>query len=251
MGYDEETFPVSELPKPFLTARWENLAMINYEIDQGLLKKFGPAGTELDFFNGKTFVSMVAFQFLATKVKGMVIPFHQDFEEINLRFYVRRKSGDEWRRGVVFVKEIVPKIAIATVARLFYNENYVSMPTRSKVLVTDHSVSASYSWRNGGKWNALAVWGIDSPQSIGAGSETEFITEHYFGYSRQRNGSTVEYRVEHPRWLVWNATGWKFDCDVQGLYGAEFMDTLASKPSSAFIAQGSQVTVRDGRSIKT
>jgi uncharacterized protein YqjF (DUF2071 family) len=77
--------------------------MLNYEVEPERLMPLVPKGTELDTHDGKTFVSMVGFLFLNTRVMGLAIPFHRDFEEINLRFYVRRKAEDGWRRGVVFV----------------------------------------------------------------------------------------------------------------------------------------------------
>ena len=98
---------------PFLTARWVDLAMVNYEVDPALVRALVPAGTELDLWSGRCLVSVVGFQFLETRVLGLALPFHRNFEEVNLRFYVRRTVGDEARRGVVFVKEIVPRRAIA------------------------------------------------------------------------------------------------------------------------------------------
>ncbi|HTO08358.1 MAG TPA: DUF2071 domain-containing protein, partial [Myxococcota bacterium] len=117
----------------FLTAEWRDLAMLNYEIDPAVLEPRVPAGTELDAWSGRTFVSVVGFRFLRTRVLGVPVPYHVDFDEVNLRFYVRRKSGADWRRGVVFVKEIVPRRAIALVARVAYAENYVAHPMRHSI----------------------------------------------------------------------------------------------------------------------
>ena len=124
--------------KPFLTAEWRYVAMLNYEIDPAILHTYLPRRTELDSWNGKTFVSMVGFLFLKTRVLGLPIPFHQNFEEINLRFYVRRKTEEGWRRGVVFIKEIVPRAAIALTARWLYNENYVALPTGNVICWAAH-----------------------------------------------------------------------------------------------------------------
>ena len=117
----------------FLTAEWRDLVMLNYAVDPAILVPHVPNGTELDTWEGTTFTSLVAFSFLSTRVKSLPIPFHRDFEEINLRFYVRAKGPEGWRRGVVFVKEVVPRLAIASVARWLYNENYVACPTRSRL----------------------------------------------------------------------------------------------------------------------
>ncbi|HEX8362069.1 MAG TPA: DUF2071 domain-containing protein, partial [Longimicrobium sp.] len=94
------------LPGKFLAAEWRDLVMLNYEADPAALRPLVPAGTELDAWGGTTYVSMVGFLFLRTRVLGIPIPFHQDFEEVNLRFYVRRRGPEGWRRGVVFVREI-------------------------------------------------------------------------------------------------------------------------------------------------
>jgi uncharacterized protein YqjF (DUF2071 family) len=236
-----------EQNKVFLTAEWKYLAMLNYEIEPATLAPFVPAGTELDFWNGKTFVSVVGFLFLQTRVCGIPIPFHRNFEEVNLRFYVRRKAADGWRRGVVFIKEIVPRAAIAIVAQKFYDEPYVSFPMAHKIERCGDSVkSAEYSWRMDAKQNALRVVTRGEAMDLRAGSEAEFITKHYWGYNKQRDGSTLEYRVEHPRWRVYETSEAKLVCDVTNLYGAQFCECLNGEPSSAFLAEGSTVAVYKG-----
>lgn len=231
------------MPKrKFLTAAWNDLVMLNYEVDPAVLQPLVPRGTELDFWRGKVLVSMVGFMFLNTKLLGIPIPFHRHFEEVNLRFYVRRKGAEGWQRGVVFIKEIVPKIAIATVARVCYNENYEAMAMRHQI--TPEAIS--YSWRRDKEWSFLQAQMSGGPQPWQAGSEEEFITEHYWGYARQRDGGTVEYRVEHPPWLVWRATGATFKCDIGEIYGAQFEPYLQASPTSAFVAVGSPVTVYQG-----
>ena len=226
--------------------------MINYEVDPAVLTHLVPAGTELDEFGGRVFVSMVGFLFLKTRIFGIPIPWHVDFEEVNLRFYVRRRAEGEadWRRGAVFIREIVPRFAIAAVARLRYNEPYLARPMRHRVETTPGSTGAEFLWRYAGRWNALGVTGADGePQPAAPGSEEEFITEHYWGYNRQRDGGTMEYAVEHPRWRVWKANDHRFDCDVAALYGPEFVPFLAAPPSSAFLVEGSPVSVRQGRRL--
>lgn len=234
---------------PFLTAAWRWLAMLNYEVDPALLRPLVPAGTELDAWSGITYASVVGFRFLDTRVLGIPIPFHRDFEELNLRFYVRRKGPEGWRRGVVFVKELVPRFAIAAVARAVYNENYVAVPMRHRVDVHPSSDGiVEYGWRHGGRWSGLRAEVTGEAAPLVAGSEAEFITEHYWGYARQRDGGSVEYRVEHPRWNVWRATA-TLDCDVAALYGPGFAEFLAGPPLSALVADGSPVIVRRGRRI--
>jgi len=106
----------------------------------------------------------------------------------------------------------------------------------------DESLKVEYSWRRGRKWESLKMTATCEAQPIPAGSHAEFITEHYWGYTSLRNGCG-EYRVEHPRWKIWNAITFKFNADVAALYGDEFAEVLSQPPRSAFIADGSPITV--------
>ncbi len=161
---------------------------------------------------------------------------------MNLRFYVRRKSADTWRRGVVFIRELVPRRAIALVARTFYRENYVAVPMKHEIEDLNGNVKVEYSWRRGRKWESLKMNAAGEPQPIPAASHAEFITEHYWGYTALRSGCS-EYRVEHPRWKIWNATSFEFNADIEAVYGKQFAETLNRPPRSAFIADGSPITV--------
>lgn len=231
----------------FLTAQWRYLAMLNYEVDPALVRGLTPPGTEIDFWEGKTYVSMVGFLFLQTRLLGLPPPLHRNFEEVNLRYYVRRETGGEVRRGVSFVKEIVPRWAIARLARLAYNENYVSLPMRHRLEGFDATVAAprrvEYGWRFGGRWYMLAAQSEAAAQPLTPGSHEEFIAEHYWGYCAQRDGGAIEYQVEHPPWNVWPASVATLDCDAATLYGASFAEVLTQHPASAFIADGSAVAV--------
>jgi uncharacterized protein YqjF (DUF2071 family) len=228
--------------KTFLTANWRYLAMLNFAIDPKILQPLVPIDTELDFHEGQTFVSVVGFLFLETRVMGIQIPLHRDFEEVNLRFYVRRKCADEGRRGVVFVRELVPRQAIAIVARTFYGEPYSALPMRHNLEHKDGRVFAEYQWRRARRWETLAMTATGEPQTAAQASHEEFITEHYWGYTARRSGCS-EYRVEHPRWRLWTAQTTKFDADVATLYGPQFVEPLAAPPVSAFIAEGSPIEV--------
>ncbi|MBI3652464.1 MAG: DUF2071 domain-containing protein [Acidobacteria bacterium] len=239
--------------KKFLTAEWRYLAMLNYEIEPAVLRPRVPYGTELDTWNGKTFVSLVGFMFLKTRVLGIPIPFHQNFEEVNLRFYVRHKAVDGWRRGVVFIKELVPRWAIATVARVVYNENYEALPMRQRLEVEGGELkpdgAVEYGWRYQGDWNYLRVQTTGAAQSLSAGSEEEFITEHYWGYAAQTDGGCMQYQVEHPPWRVWQVRDHSLHCQVAALYGEPFVAALSSQASSAFLADGSPIIVRQGQRL--
>lgn len=180
--------------------------------------------------------------FLDTRVLGVPVPFHRDFEEVNLRFYVRRRGREGWRRGVVFVKEIVPRRAIAAAARLLYDEPYSAMPMRHRV----EDGVVEYSWRHRGRWDTLRVVAEGEPSSPLPDFEEEFITEHYWGYTARRGGGCSEYGVEHPPWKVRRAKEAILDCDVGALYGKRFAEPLSGAPLSAFVAEGSPIVVRGG-----
>jgi uncharacterized protein YqjF (DUF2071 family) len=229
--------------QPFLTAKWRYLAMLNFVVDPRILAPLVPPGTEIDYENGETFVSVVGFLFLDTRILGLPIPLHRDFEEVNLRFYVRKKSADTWRRGVVFVRELVPKRAIALIARAFYGEPYLALPMKHDIEHVDLRVKVEYSWRRGAKWEFIKMSATGEPQKIPAGSHAEFITEHYWGYTA-RGERTSEYRIEHPRWKIWPADSFELKADIATLYGEKFVEPLKAKPVSAFIADGSYVEVQ-------
>jgi len=228
--------------KPFLTASWRYLAMLNYVVDPRVIAPLVPPGTEIDYANRETFVSVVGFLFLDTRLLGLPVPLHRDFEEVNLRFYVRKKSADTWRCGVVFVREFVPKRAIALIARSFYGEPYLAVPMKHNIEHADLRLQVEYSWRRGTKWGSLKMSASGEPQNIPAGSHAEFITEHYWGYTSVRAGCS-EYRVEHPRWKIWNADTFELSADVATLYGEQFVETLNAQPRSAFIADGSHIKI--------
>jgi uncharacterized protein YqjF (DUF2071 family) len=234
----------------FLTAEWRHLMMLNYEVDPGSLHKFVPAGTELDLWNGKAFISLVGFRFLDTKILGIPIPFHRNFEEVNLRFYVLRREQDEVKRGVVFIREIVPRRAIATVARAFYNENYIALPMSHQIRsVADNSLVVDYAWRLGTLWSKMSLNVKGDPAPAKPNSEEQFITDHYWGYTARRDGGCSEYRVAHPPWKVWTGENAVVEGNLEELYGVEIATVLKNHQASVFLAEGSEVTVSRGRKL--
>ena len=219
--------------------------MANYEIEPSLLVDFVPKGVELDFHEGKCFVSLVAFMFLNTRVLGFPVPFHINFEEVNLRFYVKRETAGEIKRGVVFIKEIVPRFAIATVARLFYGEPYESW--RMSHTGTDNEIS--YAWWKADFTNQIK---FEIGENLGVPRENshgEFIIEHYWGYTKRGANRTDEYKVEHPKWELFAADDYEIKTDFGRLYGAKFAFLNESKPHSIFMAKGSEVAVYKGARI--
>jgi uncharacterized protein YqjF (DUF2071 family) len=237
----------------FLTGRWEHLAMINFACPADLLAPLVPRGTELDAPDGTPRVSLVGFLFHDTRVLGVPVPFYRAFEEVNLRFYVRRHADDGDRRGVVFVRELVPRRAIAAVARMVYQERYLAVPMEHRIDLVDGAIPTGgvveYGWRFAGTQHAMRCIVGGPAAEVEADSEAEFITEHYWGYAAQRDGGTVEYAVEHPRWRAHPVAETLVEGDLSALYGHDFADVLAGTPASAFVATGSEIVVRRGRRL--
>jgi uncharacterized protein len=235
-------------PRTFLTAEWMNLVMLNYSVDPSLLQPFVPFGTELDQHDGKTYASLIGFEFNNTRISGISIPFHRSFEEVNLRFYVRRAS----KRGAVFVSELVPKLAVAAIARFAFGEKYscVPMSHRIQTRVNNDVVEAEYSFGSGASSCALRLE-TEGPAFLPAdGSLSQFITEHYWGYAAQRNGGSLEYEVQHPQWKVREAKIAGFSGDATRYYGVALGKAVMRPPDSAFLAEGSPVTVFKGTRVR-
>lgn len=227
--------------RTFLTAEWKNLLILNYAVEPDLLRPFVPSGTELDSHNGLTYASLIGFQFNKTRLLGRPVPFHQSFEEVNLRFYVRRGT----RRGVVFIRELVPKVAVTAIARLAYGENYSCVPMSHRLATNSGVLSAEYSWGSGATRCSISATTSSQSYLPAPGSPREFITEHYWGYAI-RSGRTIEYQVDHPQWQVREADDAQFSGDAARYYGPDFANLLSRPPYSAFLVEGSAVTVFNG-----
>lgn len=235
--------------KLFLSAKWQHLVMINYEIDPSILIPFIPKGTQLDLWNGIAYISLVGFMFLDTRVNVFSVPFHRNFEEVNLRFYVKKTTQEGERRGVVFIKEIVPRWGLAYLARRLFHENYISLPMSHLIEQQSEQITVTYNWRFNKQWQHIQLAAHGEPYYPSKGTEAEFITEHYWGYSKQRNGETFEYEVQHPPWRIWEGDHYKVEVDTENLYGPTFAPYLKKPPISAFLAEGSGVLVHKGISI--
>lgn len=233
----------------FLIAEWRKLAMANYAIDPKILEPYVPQGTVLDFWEGKCYVSLVGFMFKNTRLLGIPIPFHTNFEEVNLRFYVKCNKDGEWRRGVVFIKEIVPKPMLSLVANTIYREHYETLPMKHEWKNEEGAQTVSYSWKKAGKWNEFMVKTPQQPESIVAGSETEFITEHYWGYTQYGKNTAYEYEVTHPKWQAYPVLEHRISVDYGAVYGPAFAFLSEIEPNSIFLAEGSAITVEGKRKL--
>lgn len=246
--------PGSTAEPPFLTAHWSCLAMLQYEVDPAVLRPLVPQGTQLDDWHGRALVSVVGFRFLQTRVLGVAIPYHRHFTEVNLRFYVRRPGPEGWRRGVVFIREVVPRRAIALVARLCYNEPYIALPMRHAIAMDEARRGARgrvrYEWRHEGNWSHLELETDGLPHLPAPASEEEFIAEHYWGYTGVNERGSLEYKVVHAPWQVWAARPTSVHLAVKGLHGPRLTQFLSVPPYSAFLADGSDVAVFRGRRVR-
>lgn len=233
----------------FLSATWKNLIMANYIVDPAVLTPYLPNKTELDLFNGKAYVSLVGFMFLNTRILGFKIPFHVNFEEVNLRFYVRYNDNGTWKRGTVFIKEIVPKPAISFIANTVYHEKYDTKRMKHHTTETVEEINLSYQWKHKNNWNCIEACAEKPSQPMVSGSEEEFIAEHYWGYSKYNEATTFEYNVQHPAWKIFPVKHYLINCDFKSLYGDSFSNLKDGKPNSVFVAEGSDVSVLKKRNL--
>jgi len=233
----------------FLKAEWRKLAIANYQIDDAILRPYLPAYTELDKWNGITYVSLVGFMFVNTKVLGLKIPFHVNFEEVNLRFYVKHKDQGEWKRGVVFIKEIVPRHAITLIANTLYKEHYETLKMKHLWEETTNSRTVRYEWQRNNAWQYFQVEAERTPSKIEDHSETEFITEHYWGYTKIDEQTTFEYEVTHPKWEHYKIKDFDIKVDFEQTYGPAFKSLNQVPPESVMLAEGSLITVENKRKL--
>lgn len=229
----------------FLTAEWRKLIMVNYTIDPKILEPYVPKGTTLDLFEGKYYVSLIGFMFKNTKLLGIKVPFHVNFEEVNLRFYVKRFEDGKERRGVVFIKEIVPKAAITFVANTFYKEKYETLKMKHIWQEINKDLEVGYQWKKNGVWNHIKVNAENKQLTIKQNSEVEFIAEHYWGFSKNSEIQTTMYEVQHPKWKCYPVKETTINVDFKTTYGNDFAFLSGEKPASVFLLEGSEITVEN------
>jgi uncharacterized protein YqjF (DUF2071 family) len=227
------------MARPFLTARWQNLFLLTYPVPPASLQKRLPPGCVLDTRHGDAFVSLVAFEFLDTRVFGIGWPWHRDFAELNLRFYVRRNG----ERGVVFIREFVPRRLIAWSAWLLYNEPYLAAPITAVRRETDISLTMEYRLTFGGRENVIRVTGKKPAFRPGPDSDEHFLKEHKWGFGVTRGGAALRYEVNHPEWDVYPVAGYELGFDFAAVYGPEWGFLNTATPCSAVLAAGSAVSV--------
>ncbi len=229
--------------KTFLTAKWQNIVMANYEVEAKLLLPYLPFGVELDTFDNKIFISLVGFRFIESSIFGIPIPFYGSFDEVNLRFYVTRKEGLEVRRGVVFIREIVPYKIVAFLANALYKEHYISSEMRHKTDLNSNEKLLEYYWRYKEENYFIKATCNNVPQDIEAHSLEEFIFEHYYGYTKVHDNETWGYKVNHPRWQVHEVKRFDIRCNFGKMYGSDFTFLNHLQPHTVYTAIGSEITI--------
>ena len=228
----------------FLKANWENIIMVNYEIDQEILTPFLPKGVDLDLYNGKAYVSLVGFMFKKTKLFNVPIPKLGTFEEINLRFYVTRTDeNNKIKRGVVFINETIPYKIVAWMANKLYKEHYTVVPTKHNIIKDDEYQKIKFEWLLDNKWNSIYVENGLSSQKMKQDSFEKFIYEHYYGFTKTGDHKTEEYSLHHPSWKIHQVINYQIDCNFKAMYGNSFSVLNDTKPTSVFIAEGSSVAI--------
>lgn len=232
-----------------ISADWRKLIMANYVVDPSTLLPYIPYGTELDFWDERCFVSLVGFLFANSKVNGIPIPFHQRFEEVNLRFYVMRREGDLLKRGVVFIRELVPKPAVTFVANNVFHEHYETARMQHQWPSVHNEQYVEYRWKKSG-WHSLSIQSDLKAMPLVPGSKEEFFTEHYWGYTQLNPDTTLEYFVNHIPWETYGTRSHKIEVDFGKTYGKEFAFLNELRPESVFLAEGSEISLEKSKKIR-
>ena len=239
---------MAEVDNGLITLDWQHLLTATWAVHPSLLAPMVPARAILDLWNGDALLSLVGMRAVNVRVSGLPVPLHQDFDQISMRFCVRREVAGETRRGLVFVKQIVPSASMTLVDRLLYHANYVNAPTRHDIEPGEQGWT-SYEWLVGERWNRFSAVRAGAAVAPAEQSIEEFISHRPWAYSRQADGSTLESCAEHPRWEVWPAQEMLLDCDVAPLFGVEYVPVFASQPIATFVAVGSTVALNTPRRV--
>ena len=238
------------MAKPFLRAEWRKLVLANYAVNPKILEPYLPYGTELDFWQNKCYVSLVGFMFLNTKVKGIKVPGHVNFEEVNLRFYVKRTGENGGvKRGVVFIKEIVPKPMITFIANQLFKENYQTLAMDHLWEEKENNRVVKYVWYKENRENSILVETDLKSEKVKENSKEFFITEHYWGYSKGKGNTANKYEVTHPSWEVYPVKKAEISIDFGLTYGNNFDFLNQQQPASVMLAEGSEICVGNKKII--
>ena len=230
---------IPERRRPTLTARWTNLALLTYEVEEAVVRPYLPEGVEPDVVAGQALVSLIAFDFVDTRIRGRRIPGFVDFPEVNFRTYVRQ--GD--RQGVVAIRELVPSPLAAAVGRLRFNEPFRSTPMESRTASMGDELVVEHRWR----WKDRRYFVRMTADQASAPSTQEGPAHHLLGrrwaFGTSRHGEPIVLRVEHPHWALRPVRTVDFEVDFAALYGPEWAVLNERRPSSTLLAVGSPVSI--------
>lgn len=232
-----------------ISADWRKLLLANYEVDPKLLQPYLPYHTHIALWDDKCYVSLVGFLFLKVKLAGIPVPFHRNFVEINLRFYVRREFQNEWRYGVVFVREIVALPMVSLIAKNIAKENYNTMPVRHRLVKTNDDLFLQYRWKED-EWHSMEIHADPSPIPMLENSDEDFLTSQHWGYTKVTADKTFEYSVAHPKWMMYKTKEYNIDVNFGKLYGDQFRFLNTKTPESVFLAEGSEIFMQKENTIK-
>jgi uncharacterized protein YqjF (DUF2071 family) len=230
--------------KPFMKAQFADLVAVNFHVDEKILQPLVPPGLELDNFNGEAYVSLVAMMLKGAKVWGLPFSIVPSSAELSLRFYVKHTHADGVEKGTCLIKDYVA----GSTAAWFLESQFQSTFSKLKMKQTasgfakGETPEVEYQWKVDERWNKLRVRARSRIKKTSEGTKVGFILDH-FNYYGRHNGRTLAYRVERPRWDVWDAAQANFTCDVQRLFGKSFVRPLAKRPASVFVTSGSPVTI--------
>ncbi|MEO5905745.1 MAG: DUF2071 domain-containing protein, partial [Saprospiraceae bacterium] len=220
----------------------------NYAVDPVLLKNYLPTGTHLELWNNQCYLSLVGFMFLETKFLGVKFPLHTNFPEVNLRFYVNRNTLQERKRGVVFIKEVVPLPVVTFIANTFYKEHYHTMPMRHSWKIAKEKISVEYAWKKN-EWYSMKIVSNPASHPIVENSIYSFFTDNPWGFNRLSESRTLAYEVEHPVWKFYDTLDYSINVDFEKVYGPAFSFLNHQEPDSVFLIEGSEVTLEKGKEI--
>jgi uncharacterized protein YqjF (DUF2071 family) len=218
------------------------VCIVSYAVPPELLSRHVPHGLTLETRDGHAFVSLVAFDFDEVRVRGIPIPGYRSFPEVNLRYYVR--CGRD--RGVVFIREFVPKRMVAWIAKAVYNEPYEALRMTSDVHRVSEGLTVEHKFHAAGHTQKVTLTATrDPPQLPPESSDDHFFKEHEWGFGVDRRGRLLRYRVAHPPWLTYRLAWHDVKVDWKRVYGAEWGVLKHAKPCSVVLAEGSPITVFD------
>jgi uncharacterized protein len=235
----QRTVPNLNGRRPFLTANWRNLVLVNFVVPADLLEPRLPPGCVLDRVPHSPdthLLSVVAMHFDNTRVWGVPVPFAQRFDEVNLRFYARQ--GD--RHGSVFLRQYVPSRTILYGARWTYNQPYELARIQHVVAESGDHLEIRTRFERGRYTGAVSLRAERGAITPPVDSLEHFLKERYWGFDSDRRGRVFRYPVWHPVWRTHPVIDVDIDFDPGVLLGGDWRDVdWTAAYHSALFAEGS------------